>query len=140
MQFSFMQTIIYLLEFLFSFCVFSPYLLVKCLILILCYKIDLPSRMPMRIAAIIFLFLIRLLFPKSKPLSKIICRRRDQSILKRAQKFDKLDYRLNKTDMDLESLLLSKNSNAILIVLNFCIDSGSFYVSLTYKQCQLKLL
>ena len=59
----------------------------------------------MRVAVIVFLFLIRLRFPKSKSISDIIRGRYSQSTFKRIRKFEKLDYRLRKAELDLEFLL-----------------------------------
>ena len=94
----------------------------------------------MRVAAIVFLFLIRLRFPKSKSISDIIRRRYSQSTLKRIRKFEKLDYRLRKAELDLEFLLRCRDSNVIPNFLNFRVSSHYLKASLTYRQCQLKLL
>ena len=56
------------------------------------------------VAAIVFLFLIRLPFPKSKSISDILRRRYGQSKLERIRKFEKPDYRLLKAELDLEFL------------------------------------
>ena len=61
----------------------------------------------------VFLFFIRLRFPKSKSISDILHRRDGQSALKRIRKFEKLDYRLRKAELDLEFLLRGKDSNVI---------------------------
>ena len=93
----------------------------------------------MRVAAIVFLFLIW--FPKSKSISDILHRRYGQSRLKRIRKFKKLDYRLRKGELDLEFLLWCRDCNVVKpIFLNFHVSSQSLKVSLTYRQCQLKLL
>ena len=94
----------------------------------------------MRVAAIVFLFLIRLRFPKSKSISDILRRRYSQSTLKRIRKFEKLDYRLRKAELDLEFLLRCRDSNVIPNFLNFRVSSHYLKASLTYRQCQLKLL
>ena len=96
--------------------------------------------MLMRVSAIVFLFLIRLRFPKSKSISDILRRRYSQSILKRIRKFEKPDYRLGKAELDLEFLLRCRDSNVISKFLNFCVSSHYLKASLTYRQCQLKLL
>ena len=53
-------------------------------------------KMLMRVAAIMFLLLIRLWFPKSKSISDNLDRRYGQSTLKRIRKFEKPGYRLRK--------------------------------------------
>ena len=94
----------------------------------------------MRVAAIVFLFLIRLRFPKSKSTPDILRKRYSQSIVKRIWKFEKLDYHICKAELDLEFLLRCRDSNVILNFLNFCVSSHYLKTSLTFKQCQLKLL
>ena len=73
----------------------------------------------MIVAAIIFLFLIRLQFPKSKSISEILRRRYGQSILKILRTFEKLDYLLRKAELDLEFLLRCRDNNVIPNFLNF---------------------
>ena len=75
--------------------------------------------MLMIVAAIIFLFLIRLQFPKSKSISEILRRRYGQSILKILRTFEKLDYLLRKAELDLEFLLRCRDNNVIPNFLNF---------------------
>ena len=94
----------------------------------------------MRVAAIVFLFLIRLKFPKSKAISDILRRRYSQVTLRRIRKFEKLDYRLCKAELDLEFLLRCRDSNVIPNFLNFRVSSHYLKASLTYRQCQVKLL
>ena len=94
----------------------------------------------MRLAVTVFLFLIRLRFPKSKSISNILSRRYGQSTPKRIQKFEKIDYGLSKAELDLELLLQCRDSNVIPNFLNFCVSSQYLKASLTYGQCQLKLL
>ena len=58
--------------------------------------------MLMRVAVIMFLFLLRLQFSESKSISDILRRRYGQSTLKRIQKFKKLNYRPGKAELDLQ--------------------------------------
>ena len=88
----------------------------------------------------VFLFFIRLRFPKSKSISDILHRRDGQSALKRIRKFEKLDYRLRKAEFDLEFLLRCRDSNVIPIFLKFCVSSQYRQASVIYRQCKLKLL
>ena len=96
--------------------------------------------MLMRVAAIVYWLLIRLQFSEFKSISDILCRRYGQSTLKRIKKFEKLAYHLCKAELDLEFLLWCRNCNVIPIFFNFCSSSQSLKASLTYRQCQLKLL
>ena len=92
----------------------------------------------MRVAATVFLFLIRLRFLKSKSIPEILRRRYSQSVLKRIRKFEKLDYRLRKAELDLEFLLRCRGSNVIPNFLDFRVSSHYLKPSLTNRQCQLK--
>lgn len=83
----------------------------------------------MRVSAIIFLFLIRLRFPKSKSISGILPGRYGQSTLKRKRHFEKRDYCLRKGELDLAFLLRYRDSNGIPNFLNFCISSQSLKAS-----------
>ena len=58
-----------------------------------------------KVAVIVFLFLIRVRFPQSKGVSQIIRRRYGDKIIKRIRKCEKSDYRLEKAKLDLEFLV-----------------------------------
>lgn len=58
-------------------------------------------------------------------------RKYGQSLIKRIQKFEKLDYCLRNAELDLEFSLRCRDNNAIPIFLFL----QSLKVSLTYKQC-----
>ena len=94
----------------------------------------------MIVATIVFLFLIRLRFPKSKSISDILRSRYSQSTLKRIRKVGKLDYRLRKAELDLEFSLRCRDSNVMPNFLNCRVSSHYLKASLTYRQYQLKLL
>ena len=93
----------------------------------------------MKVAAIVFLFLIRLRFLHSKSLSQII-RRYGDKIIKRLRKFGKTDYRLRKAELDLEFLVKCRDNNLISKFLNFRLANRSLRFSLTYAHCQSNLL
>ena len=96
--------------------------------------------MLVRVAAIIFLFQIQLGLPKSKSILDILHGRYGQSTIKRVQKFEALDYHLHETELGLKILLWCRDSNVTPNFLNFHVCSHSLKTSLSYKQCQLKLL
>ena len=75
--------------------------------------------MLMIVAAIIFLFLIRLQFLKSKSISEILRKRYGQSMLKIIRTFEKLDYLIRKAELELEFLSRCRDSNVIPNFLNF---------------------
>ena len=94
----------------------------------------------MKVAAIVFLFLIRLRFPLSKSLSQIIRRRCGDKVIKTLRKFEKIDYRLRKAELDLEFLVKCRDNNVIPKFLNFRLANRSLRFSLTYAHCQSNLL
>ena len=94
----------------------------------------------MKVAAIVFLFPIRLRFPQSKSLSQIIRKRYGDKIIKRLCKFEKIDYRLRKAELDLEFLVKCRDNNLISKFLNFRLANRSLRFSLTYAHCQSNLL
>ena len=81
----------------------------------------------MRVSAIVFLFLIRLRFPKSKSISDILPGRYGQSTLKRKRHLR--DYCLRKGELDLAFLLRYRDSSGITNFLNFCTSSQSLKTS-----------
>ena len=85
----------------------------------------------MKVAAIIFLFLIRLRFPESKSLSHIIRRRYGDKIIKRLRKFEKIDYHLRKAELDLKFLVKCRDNKVIPKLLNLRLANRSLRFSLT---------
>ena len=51
----------------------------------------------MHVAVIVFIFLARVRFPKSKSIAEVIRSRYSENIAKRIRTFEKLDYRLRKS-------------------------------------------
>ena len=82
----------------------------------------------------------RLRFPQSKSLSQIIRKRYGDKIIKRLCKFEKIDYRLRKAELDLEFLVKCRDNNLISKFLNFRLANRSLRFSLTYAHCQSNLL
>ena len=91
----------------------------------------------MKVAAIVFLFLIRLRFPQSKSLSQIIRTRYGDKI---NEIIKKTDYRLRKAELDLEFLVKCRDNNVIPKFLNFRLAKTSLRFSLAYVHCQSNLL
>ena len=73
----------------------------------------------MRVAALVFLFLIRLRFPHSKSVAEVIRKRYGQNTVKKLRKLEKLDYRLRKAQIDLEFLVNCSNNSVVPKFLNF---------------------
>ena len=94
----------------------------------------------MRIAVIVFLFLARVRFPKSKSISEVIRGKYNENTVKRIRKLEKLDYRIRKIELDLEFLCECNDNNVIPKFLNFRVANNNLKFSTTYKQCQSNLL
>ena len=73
-------------------------------------------------------------------MTQIIRRRYSDKIIKRLCKFEKIDYRLRKAELDLEFLVKCRDNNVIPKFLNFRLANRSLRFSLTYAHCQSNLL
>ena len=92
----------------------------------------------LKVAAIVFLFLIRLRYPHPKSFSKR--RRYGDKLIKRLRKFENIDYRLQEAELHLEFLVKCRDINLIPKFLNFRLANRSLRFSLTYAHCQSNLL
>ena len=93
-----------------------------------------------KVAVILFLYLIRLRFPQSKSLSQIIKRRFGKKIIKRLRKFKKIDCRLRNAELDLDFSVKYRENDVILKFLNFHLANRSLRFFLGYAHCQSSLL
>ena len=82
----------------------------------------------MRVAALVFLFLIRLRF------------RYGREILKLIRKFEKVDFKLKKATLNLDFLYYCRNNNLIPTFLKFKSANKTLANSDVYKLYQQKLL
>ena len=55
-----------------------------------------------RVATLVFLFLARIRFPKTESIASVIRRRYGVKLLKEVRKFEKLDFKLRKVQLDLD--------------------------------------
>ena len=93
-----------------------------------------------RVAALVFLFLIRLRFPHLKSVAEVIRKRYGQNTVQKLRKLQKLDYRLRKAQMDLEFSVNCSNNSVVPKFFNFCVAMKSLKSSREYQQCQIGLL
>ena len=84
------------------------------------------------VAVIVFLFLARVQFPKSKSSAEVIRSRYSKNTVKRIRKLEKLDYR--------RFLCKCNDDKVISNFLNFHLANSHLKYSSTYKLCQLNLL
>ena len=68
---------------------------------------------------IVFLLLARVRFPISKSIAEVIRSRYSENTVKRIRKLEKLDYRLRKTELDLQLLCKCDDNNVRPNFLNF---------------------
>ena len=100
----------------------------------------LTKKMFIHVAVIVFLFLVRVQFPKSKSIAEIIRPRYSENTVKRIQKLEKLDYCLHEAELGLQFLCKCDDSNIIANFLNFCLANSHLKYSSTYRLSQLSLL
>ena len=73
-------------------------------------------------------------------MSQIIRSQYGDKVIKRLRKFEKIDYRLRKAELDLEFLVKCRDNNMIPKFLNFRSANRFLRFSLTYAHCQSNLL
>ena len=72
--------------------------------------------------------------------SQIIRRWYGDKIIKRLRKFEKIDYRLRKDEVDLEFVIKCTDNNVIPKFSDFCLANRSLRFFITYAHCQSNLL
>ena len=92
------------------------------------------------ISAIVFLFIIRSRFPRNKSIAEIIRKRYGNHVLKQTRKYEKIDYKVRKSMLDIEFLETCLANNVVPTFLKFRLASPRLRRSSTYKECQEKLL
>ena len=102
-------------------------------------NVTLTNKMFIHVAVIVFLFLAITRFPKSKSIAKVNRSRYSENTVKSVRKLEKLDYRLRKTELDLQFLYKCDDS-VIPNFLSFRLSNSHLKYSSTDKLCQLSLL
>ena len=93
-----------------------------------------------RVATLVFLFLARFRFPKTESMASVIRRRYGVKLLKEVRKFESLDYKPRKVQLDLDFLCKCNDNDVKTNFLIFCLANKNLQNSFSYKQCQKKLL
>ena len=96
--------------------------------------------MLLRAAVLVFLFLARIRFPKSESILSIVQKRYSREILKAIGQFEKVDYKLRKTKIDIICLVKCQNENIIPNFRKFRLANKNLQYSATYRKCQQNLL
>ena len=92
------------------------------------------------VATLVFLFLIKLRFPKNRPISRIIQDRYGRPVFLNFRKYEKLNLKLEKLKCDLNFLFHCKTFNVLPRFLHFKLYRKDLQSSQLYKSWQYKLL
>ena len=94
----------------------------------------------MKVFGLVFLFIIRLRFPRSQSIADIIRKRYGNRALKNVRKFERLDYQVRKCQLDIEFLNTCHKYNVIPNFLRFRVTNKTLKDSQSYSRCQQLLL
>ena len=90
--------------------------------------------------ALVFMFLIRLRFPKNLSLIQVIHKRYGNTVVKLVRKFEKLDFKHRKAALDLQFLKTCQEFKVTPKFLQFRVANDSLKQSQTYQTCKKLLL
>ena len=93
-----------------------------------------------KVIGIVFLFLVRLRFPKGKSITNIIRNRYGNDIVRHTRNFEKIDYRLTKCEVDITFLESCQKNNFTPKFLQFRLSNKKLQTSSAYIACQQRLL
>ena len=88
----------------------------------------------LHIFTIVFLFIIRTRFPRTKSLINVIRFRYGNNVVKFIRKFDKLDYRLRKINVDIDFLNSCLENDLCPTFLRFKMSSNRLQNSESYQR------
>ena len=94
----------------------------------------------MFVIGLILLFIIKLRFPRCRPITATIERRYGRSILQLYRRTEKLRFKVQKIDEDLKFLNTCKSYHIIPNFIRFKVYTREFQFTRTYHSWQLKLL
>ena len=90
--------------------------------------------------ALVFVFLIRLRFPKNLSLIQVIHKRYGNTVIKLVRRFEKLDFKHRKATLDLQFLKTCQEFKVTPKFLQFRVANDSLKQSQTYQTCKKRLL
>ena len=93
-----------------------------------------------RSIALVFIFFIRLRFPKNLSIATIVRRRYGENVLKDVRKFEKLDKKCRKLEVDIDFLETCVRHDVIPTFVRFKVANHNLRTSSTYTECQKRLL
>ena len=94
----------------------------------------------LKVISLALLFLIWLRFLLDKSITHILRSRYGNLVVKELQKFEKIDYSLQKCKLDLKFLIVCVHNNIIPKFLNLRVSNSYLKSSPVYHACQIKLL
>ena len=77
----------------------------------------------MKAAVSVFLFLVRIQFPRNESIASIVWKKYSGEILKTSRKFEKVDYKLRKAKLDINFLIKHQRGNVTPNFPKFCLVS-----------------
>ena len=89
---------------------------------------------------LVFMFLIRLRFPKNLSLIQVIHKRYGNTVVKQVRRFEKLDFKHRKAALDLQFLKTCQEFKVTPKFLQFRVANDSLKQSQTYQTCKKRLL
>ena len=93
-----------------------------------------------KVSGLVFLFIIRLRFPRSQSIADVIRKRYGDKVLKNVKKFERLDYQVRKCQLDIEFVNICHKCNVIPNFLRFHVIYKTLKDSQSYSRSQQLLL
>lgn len=89
---------------------------------------------------LVFLFITRIKFPSNKLISQEITSRYGRDVLRTIRKFEKLNFKRRKRELDLDFLTKCLDQRLQPTFLRFRVSNRNLRQSHTYRTCQMNLL
>ena len=94
----------------------------------------------LKAVSILFLFLVRVPFPRHLLTIKVLRKRYGDVIVRKVREFEKLDFKYRKVLLDIDFLNTCLKINIIPKFVQFRVSNKDLRNSTVYRQCQIKLL
>ena len=94
----------------------------------------------LKVISLALLFLIRIRFPWGKSITHILRSRYGNIVVKEIRKFEKIDYSLRKSKLDVSFLNQCLEKSIIPTFLHFRVSNSYLKPSNAYTSCQIRLL
>ena len=89
---------------------------------------------------LVFLFITRIRFPSNKSISDIVTTRYGRDTLQTIRKFEKLNFKRRKLELDLDFLRKCLDQRLTPTFLRFRLPNRNLQQSRAYRKCQMDLL